>query len=252
MLDSYFLTTIGPLRGTHDSIEAHALAVLTSRERRVLPRFSAMRIFSGPLGPDTLWLIGRLPADCSRYDPVHCAGRALEECQRLFRSVRTSRSAVGRAHATGQLAHMLADLCDPAHHVGRPGFERVRIFGLPRTEHWIDPLTGPIWKRGEGHNHFEWLLARTSVPESPTVVHGLIGERRAFFERRLRMQSVGVVLHEAALEIAQTGLWDSFLRGASIDDLRRPLVDHVILPACGLIAACLSAASYDLLWRGAA
>src|ERR1051325_7383158 len=74
MLDTYLLTIFGPLRGTHDSIESHAFASLTTGEQKNLPRFTSIRIFSGPLGPDTLWLLGRYGADRSRYDPLTIFG----------------------------------------------------------------------------------------------------------------------------------------------------------------------------------
>src|ERR1051326_2946009 len=146
MLDTYLLTIFGPLRGTHDSIESHAFASLTTGEQKNLPRFTSIRIFSGPLGPDTLWLLGRYGADRSRYDPLRRRGGAVDECVQLVNELCGRPLARQRARAAGRLAHTLADLCDPAHHVGRPGRARVRVFGLPRTESWIDPLTGPLWR----------------------------------------------------------------------------------------------------------
>jgi hypothetical protein len=237
MLDTYLLTIFGPLRGTHDSIESHAFASLTTGEQKNLPRFTSIRIFSGPLGPDTLWLLGRYGADRSRYDPLRRRGGAVDECVQLVNELCGRPLARQRARAAGRLAHTLADLCDPAHHVGRPGRARVRVFGLPRTESWIDPLTGPLWSAGERHNHFEQLLAGAAVSGSPEAALGIVRAHREFFSRRLAGQSVGVVLQETALGIVRAGLWERFISGERPDELRSLLVRYVIFPACGLIAA---------------
>lgn len=250
MLDGYFISAFGPLRGTHDSVESHALRSLFPRERQALPRFSAIRAFSGPLGPDVLWLLGRYGAHRSRYDPFRRSGGAIEECRGLFRELRTKGTPVGRARAAGYLAHTVADLCDPAHHIGRPGRIRARAFGVLRAESWNDPLTGSLWDADERHNHFEWLLAGSRIIAPRDVVRGLIRERRTFFDHRLRTQSIGVILHEAALGIARTGLWERFLRGDAPDRLRGALARQVILPASGLIAALWGLALSRILGIG--
>lgn len=241
MLDSYMFTIFGPLRGTHDSIESHAFASLTPNEQQRLPRFTAMRTFAGPLGPDTLWLLGRYGADRSRYDPLRRTGGAVAECEGLFGELHGHIGARHRARTAGRLAHTLADLCDPAHHIGRPGRVQTRVFGLPRTESWIDPLTGPLWLSGERHNHFEQLLARTTVPRPPAVTLELVRAQREAFSRRLTTKSVSAVLHETAMGILRAGLWERFISGAPREELRNLLGRHVILPACGLIAALWSA-----------
>ncbi len=239
MLDTFLPFSVGPLRGTHGSVEhfAHLLArdVLS---RGSLPSLTRIRLFSGLLGPDVAWARGRLTASHSRYVPSVRLGGAVDAIMQYFD--RLSEADVGSNalyEAAGWLSHLVGDLVDPAHQVGRPGHVITQFWGRALQDDWVDPLTGSLLSKRDRHNRFEWTLATTRTPGSREHTLAYLRRLRDEYLGTLSKFPVAVVLHGAAERVEATGAWAHFLASGDTPSLRRTLRELVIPLAPALIAA---------------